>query len=187
MAGGISGTGRTAYRTLQQLRVADGETLLVHGAAGGVGFVAVQLAVARGARVVGTASERHHEQLRAVGVIPVTYGEGLEDRVRAAAPDGVDAVLDTTGHGVLGLSVRLAGGPDRVITIADGTAADHGVRFSSGDAGVDMSGALAGMVAMISAGELTVPVARTYPLADVADAHRESESGHAGGKLVLLP
>ncbi|MBF6621261.1 MAG: NADP-dependent oxidoreductase [Patulibacter sp.] len=187
IAGGISGTGRTAYRTLTQLGVAGGETLLVHGAAGGVGFVAVQLAVARGVRVVGAASERHHERLRSVGVVPVAYGDGLEDRVRTAAPDGVDAVLDATGHGVLGLSVRLAGGPDRVITIADGAAAEHGVRFSSGDEGVDMSGALAGIVALIATGELEVPIARTHPLDAVADAHRESESGHAGGKLVLLP
>jgi NADPH:quinone reductase-like Zn-dependent oxidoreductase len=96
-------------------------------------------------------------------------------------------VLDTTGHGVLALSVRLAGGPERVITIADGTAAEHGVRFSSGDGDVDMAGALAQLVAMIEAGELDVPVARAFPLDQVADAHRESESGHADGKIVLLP
>ncbi|MFA4928395.1 MAG: NADP-dependent oxidoreductase [Patulibacter sp.] len=187
VAGGITGTGRTAYRTLRQLRVTAGETVLVHGAAGGVGFVAVQLATAWGARVVGTASERNHERLRAVGVIPVTYGEGLEDRVRAAVPAGIDAVLDTSGHGVLELSVRLAGGPERVITIADGDAADHGVRFSSGDEGVEMAGALAEIVAMVAEGRLDVPIAGTFPLTAVADAHRESESGHAGGKLVLLP
>lgn len=187
VAGGLSVTGRTAYRTLKQLHVGEGETLLVHGAAGGVGFVAVQLAVAWGARVVGTASERNHERLRAVGVTPVTYGEGLEDRVRAVAPDGVDAVLDTTGHGVLELSVRLAGGPDRVLTIADGAAAEHGVRFSSGDGEVDMGSARAELVAMIAAGRLEVPVARTFPLDAVADAHRESESGHADGKIVLIP
>lgn len=187
VAGGLSVTGRTAYRTLKQLHVAEGETLLVHGAAGGVGFVAVQLAVAWGLRVVGTASERNHERLRSVGAIPVTYGDGLEDRVRAVAPEGVDAVLDTTGHGVLELSVRLAGGPDRVLTIADGAAAEHGVRFSSGDEEVDMADARAELVAMIAAGRLDVPVARTVPMTEVADAHRESESGHADGKIVLLP
>lgn len=187
VAGGLSGTGRTAYRTLKQLQVAEGETLLVHGAAGGVGFVAVQLAAAWGVNVVGTASERNHERLRSVGVAPVTYGDGLEERVRAAAPQGIDAVLDATGHGVLELSVRLVGGPDRVITIADGSAAEYGVRFSSGDGEVDMSGALTELVTMVAEGRLDVPVARTLPLEEVADAHRESESGHADGKIVLLP
>lgn len=118
---------------------------------------------------------------------PVTYGDGLEDRVRATAPEGVGAVLDTTGHGVLELSVRLAGGPDRVITIADGAAAEHGVRFSSGDGDVDMTGARDELVELVAAGRLDVPVARTFRLDEVADAHRESESGHAGGKIVLLP
>lgn len=187
VAGGLAGTGRTAYRTLKLLQVGPGETLLVHGAAGGVGFVAVQLAAAEGVRVIGTASERNHERLRSVGVTPVTYGDGLEGRVRAAAPRGVDAVLDTTGRGVLELSVRLAGGPDRVLTIADGAAAEHGVRFSSGDGDIDMSGALGTLVEMVAAGRLDVPVARTFSLDEVADAHRVSESGHAGGKLVLLP
>ncbi len=187
VAGGVTGTGRTAFRTLQLLGVAAGETLLVHGAAGGVGFIAVQLAVARGVRVVGTARQSNHEQLRSVGVLPVTYGDGLEERVRDVVPDGVDAVLDATGHGVLALSVRLAGGPERVLTIADGRAAEHGVRFSSGDDGARMTGALEEIVAMVAAGTLSVPVARTYPLAEVADAHRLSESGDAGGKIVLLP
>lgn len=187
LAGGVAGVGRTAYRTLRQLQVTAGDTLLVHGGAGGVGFVAVQLATAWGARVIGTASPARHERLRAVGVTPVTYGDGLEQRVRDAAPDGIDAVLDTTGHGVLALSVRLAGGPERVLTIADGDAAAHGVRFSSSDEGVDVSGALAGLVAMLADGRLAVPVAATYPLDAVAEAHRLSESGHAGGKIVLLP
>lgn len=187
MAGGIPGVALTAYRTLRQLRVGPDDRLLVHGAAGGVGFVAVQLAIAWGARVVGTASERNHERLRAVGVTPVTYGEGLEQRLREIAPDGFDAVLDATGHGVLALSVRIAGGPDRVITIADGSAADHGVRFSSSSEGVDMEGALAGIVAMVAGGELEIPVAGTFPLEDADDAHRDSETGHANGKLVLLP
>lgn len=187
VAGGLSVTGRTAYRTLRQLGVAEGDTLLVHGASGGVGFVAAQLAAGWGARVVGTASDRNHERLRSVGVTPVTYGDGLEDRIRAVAPEGIDAVLDTTGHGVLELSVRLAGGTDRVLTIADGSAAEHGVRFSSGDGEVDMAGARAELVRMIVAGRLDVPVARTLPLTAVADAHRESESGHAGGKIVLMP
>ncbi len=187
VAGGLGVVGRTAYRTLRLLEVASGETLLVHGAAGGVGSLAVQLATGWGARVIGTASERNHERLRAIGVTPVTYGDGLEDRVRALAPDGVDAVLDATGHGVLGLSVRLAGGPERVVTIADGDAAEHGVRFSGSDVEVDMTGALAGIVARVAAGEIVVPIAGTFPLEQVADAHRESEGGHADGKILLRP
>ena len=122
----------TAYRTLRQLGVSGGQTLLVHAAAGGVGVVAAQLALARGVEVVGTASAGQHAFLRGLGVRPVAYGDGLADRVRAAAPGGVDAVLDASGRDVLGVSIELAGSPDMVVTIADGRAAAHGVRFSTG-------------------------------------------------------
>lgn len=186
VAGGIGIAGRTAYRVLAQLQVQAGETLLVHGAAGGVGTFAVQLARARGARVIGTASESNHELLRGWGVIPVVYGEGLQERVRAVAPEGVDAVFDTAGRGVLPESIALAGGPERVITIADGDASKYGARFSGGDGGVDVSDAFPEIVRRIAAGTLKVPVWRTYPLAQAAAAHRESEGGHLQGKIVLV-
>lgn len=187
VAGGIGVAGRTAYRVLKQLDVQEGETLLIHGAAGGVGLFADQLAREWGVNVIGTASEANHDYLRTLGVQPVTYGDGLAERVRAIVPDGVDAVFDTAGRGVLALSVELAGGPDRVITISGNDAAEAGVRFSGGDGDTDTSGAFPEIVALIAAGRLEVPIAGRYPLAEAAAAHAQSEGGHARGKIVLLP
>ena len=125
----------TATRALDQLGAGSGSTLLINGASGSVGSAAVQLAVVRGARVIGTASPANHDYLRSLGAEPVAYGEGLAGRVRALAPDGVDAALDVAGSGVLPELIELAGGPEHVVTIADfGGAREHGVRFSSGDA-----------------------------------------------------
>ena len=126
----------TATRALDQLGAGSGSTLLINGASGSVGSAAVQLAVVRGARVIGTASPANHEYLRSLGAEPVAYGEGLVERVRALAPDGVDSALDVAGSGVLPELIELAGGPEHVVTIADfGGAQEHGVRFSSGGAG----------------------------------------------------
>lgn len=177
----------TAWRTLELLNVAAGETLLIHGAAGGVGTLAVQFAVARGAHVIGTASEASHKYLRSLGAVPVTYGDGLAERVRAVTDAPVDAVLDAAGRDVLGVSVELAGGPERVLTIADGmNASAHKVRFSGGGAGQDRTEeALARALALHAEGSLRVRVHRAYPLADAAEAHRASEHGHHTGKIVL--
>ena len=124
----------TAARALDQLGVGDGSTLLINGASGSVGAAAVQLAVARGARVIGTASPANHTYLRSLGAEPVAYGEGLVERVRALAPDGVDLALDVAGSGVLPELIELADGPGHVVTIADFAGAqEHGVRFSSGE------------------------------------------------------
>ena len=109
----------TATRGLDQLGVESGSTLLINGASGNVGSAGVQLAVARGARVIGTASPGNHDYLRSLGAEPVAYGEGLVERVRALAPDGVDRALDVAGSGVLPELIELAGGPERVVTIAD--------------------------------------------------------------------
>ncbi|MEU0845222.1 NADP-dependent oxidoreductase [Streptomyces sp. NPDC005962] len=178
--------GETADRVLDQLAVQNGETLLLHGAAGAVGSAAVQLAVARGVTVIGTASPRNHDYLRSLGAIPVAYGEGLADRVRAVAPKGVDAVFDAAGKGALPVSIELRGGtPDRIVTIADPAAAEYGVAFSSG--GDRDADALAGYARSADEGGLRVPVARSFPLQDAAAAHAESESGHVRGKLVLRP
>jgi NADPH:quinone reductase-like Zn-dependent oxidoreductase len=177
----------TATRALDQLRVASGITLLINGASGSVGSAAVQLAVARGARVLGTASLANHDYLRSLGAEPVAYGEGLTGRVRALTPGGVDVALDVAGSGVLPELIELAGGPGHVITIADFNGAqEHGVRFSSGDAGRAVH-ALAEIGQLIESGRFSLPVARTFPLAEVAQAHRISEQGHIRGKLVLLP
>jgi NADPH:quinone reductase-like Zn-dependent oxidoreductase len=183
----------TATRALDQLGVGAGagrgSTLLINGASGSVGSAAVQLAVVRGARVIGTASPANHDYLRSLGAEPVAYGEGLAGRVRALAPDGVDAALDVAGSGVLPELIELielAGGPEYVVTIADLTGAqEHGVRFSRGDAGRAVH-ALAGIGELIESGRFSLPVARTFPLAEIAQAHRAGEDGHVRGKLVLV-
>lgn len=176
----------TATRALDQLGVGSGGTLLVNGASGSVGSAAVQLAAVRGARVIGTASPANHEYLRTLGAEPVAYGEGLTERVRALAPDGVDLALDVAGSGVLPELIALAGGREHVVTVADFLGArQHGVWFSSGDAGRAVH-ALAGIGALVEAGRFSLPVARTFPLTEVAAAHRAGEDGQVRGKLVLV-
>lgn len=175
--------GETADRVLRLLGVTAGETLLVHGAAGAVGTIAVQLAVAAGARVIGTAGPDNQEHVAALGATPTTYGPGLVERVRALAPDGVDAVFDVAGKGALPDSVELRGGTDRIVTIADPSAAELGITFS-GAAERD-AGRLAELADLAARGRLVTAVAATFPLADVVEAHRVSDAGHARGKLVL--
>ncbi|MFI1092992.1 NADP-dependent oxidoreductase [Streptomyces sp. NPDC020917] len=178
----------TSYRALELLDLKPGETLLVHAAAGAVGGVAVQVAVARGLTVVGTASEANHDHLRALGAIPVAYGDGLVDRVRAVAPQGVDAALDAAGRGgAVAASIELTGGTDRVVSIADAVgAAKQGVRFTSGGPGQYRGGpAFEEALALLAAGKLDLPVHRVLPLAEAAEAQRLSEAGHLSGKLLL--
>src|SRR6201996_5412961 len=175
----------TAWRSLDQLGVRGGRTLLINGASGSVGSAAVQLAVARGARVIGTASPANHEYLRSLGAEPVAYGGGLAGRGRAPAPGGADLALDVAGSGVLPELIELAGGPEHVVTVADFAGAqEYGVRFSRGDDGRALY-ALNGIGELIESGRFSVPAVQTFPLADIADAHRVSENGHVRGKLVL--
>jgi NADPH:quinone reductase-like Zn-dependent oxidoreductase len=177
----------TAVRTLDLLGVAAGSTVLVNGAAGAVGSAAVQIARDRGARVIGTARPNNHEYLRSLGAEATTYGEGLTDRVRELAPEGVDAALDAAGGGALPALVELAGDPERVVTIADYAGAQEtGVRFSGGMGGERAMHALREIGEQIEAGRFSLPVARTFELDKVGDAHEVSEAGHVRGKLVLL-
>ncbi|WP_433789762.1 NADP-dependent oxidoreductase [Actinoplanes sp. CA-252034] len=177
--------GETAQRVLDLLAVGAGETVLIHGAAGGVGGVAVQLAVARGATVVGTASPGNHDYLRSLGAVPVAYGPGLADRVRAVAPR-VDAVFDAAGQGAVEVSVELRGGVDRIVTIADAVAAQQsGVVFSAG--GERSGEALAALAELAGTGRLRVEVAGTFALADAGKAQDRSAGGHVRGKLLLRP
>ncbi|WP_371572470.1 NADP-dependent oxidoreductase [Streptomyces sp. NBC_01314] len=187
VAGVLTGSGGTAWTVLDRLKIGKGETLLIHAAAGGVGTFAVQLAVARGARVIGTAREDNHEQLRSLGAIPVTYGEGLADRVRAIAPEGVDAVLDASGRGEIPVSIELAGGPQRVLTLAAFDAGDLGVQVHRGGPSGNAVRALRDILALIEEGRLQVPISRTFPLAEAAAALDLSRTGHLAGKIVLLP
>jgi NADPH:quinone reductase-like Zn-dependent oxidoreductase len=176
----------TAVRTLDLLGVGPGQTLLVNGASGSVGITAVQFARERGARVIGTAGPDNQDYLRSFGAEPTTYGDGLVERVRALAPDGVDRALDAAGGGALPALVELTGASDRVVTIADYAGAEQtGVRFTGGAGEERAWTALGEAAALVEAGRLTVPVARTFPLADIAEAHRISETGHPRGKLVL--
>jgi NADPH:quinone reductase-like Zn-dependent oxidoreductase len=187
VAAGLGSAGGTAWKVLERLGVGDGDTLLVHAAAGGVGSFAVQLAVARGARVIGTASEANHDLLRSWGAIPVRYGDGLAERVREVAPDGIDAALDASGRGdELPVSVELAGGPERVLTIARFDEVPEGVIVHMGGGGGDTTAALAELVHLIGEGRLQVPIARTYPLEEAAAALDASEHGHLAGKIALL-
>ncbi|MFE0705142.1 NADP-dependent oxidoreductase [Streptomyces sp. NPDC058872] len=184
--------GETARRVLDLLRVRAGETLFLHGAAGVVGSVAVQLAVAAGITVVGSASEANHGHLRELGAIPVAYGEGLADRVRAVAPEGVDAVFDAAGHGVLPVAIDLLGGGDaakeRIVTIAATDAAEHGIVFSgvTGEPEAVRRG-LTEQARLAAEGGLAVRLAEVLPLKEAARAQELSESGHVRGKIVLLP
>ncbi|MEU9133407.1 NADP-dependent oxidoreductase [Kitasatospora sp. NPDC048540] len=179
--------GETAFRGLHLLGPVAGETLLVHGGGGSVGTIAVQLAVARGITVVTTAGDDDLGRLTELGAVAVRYGDGWADRVRAAAPQGVDRVFDTSGAGVLAESVALTGDAARVITIADTSAAEHGVRFTSGGPAERFEQALPELSALAAAGKLDLPIGATYPLAEAARAHADIESRRVRGKVVLLP
>jgi len=185
-AGGAAGNIDAATRVLDALDAAEGMTLLIDGAAGGVGTTTAQLAQARGLAVIGTASEGNHGFLDQLGVVPVTYGAGLADRLAALAPRGVDVVLDAAGKGSLADLVAIVGDPHRVVTIADFDAARHGVRFSRSEAG--KSPGWAGLLLaadLADQGRLTVPVHAVFPLKESAAAHDVSATGHARGKIVI--
>lgn len=186
-AAGLPVAVETAVRTLDAVGAGTDTTVLVNGAAGAVGSAVVQIARARGAQVIGTASENNHEYLRSLGAEPTTYGDGLVQRVRALAPDGVDAAVDAAGGGALPALVELAGGPDRVITIADYAGAQEtGVAFSGGMGTGRAVHALRQIGDLIESGAFTLPVAQTFALDQIAEAHRLSEARHVRGKLILL-
>jgi NADPH:quinone reductase-like Zn-dependent oxidoreductase len=182
-AGGLPLAGLTAYQALRALDPAAGETLLVHAAAGGVGSLAVQLAVARGARVIGTAGERNHAWLRTLGAEPVAHGPGLADRVRALAPDGVHAALDLVGGDAVETSVQLVADPARIASAVDFAVTARGGRYiwARPDAAD-----LAALADLAERGLLTVPVASTFPLAQAASAQALNAEGRTRGKIVLL-
>ncbi|MGP3988393.1 NADP-dependent oxidoreductase [Streptomyces sp. 3N207] len=182
-AAGLPLAGLTAYQTLTRLGTREGETVLIHNAAGGVGSLGVQIARALGARVIGTASPANHERLRELGAEPVAYGDGLTDRVREIAPNGADVVADFVG-GVLDATLGVLAEGGRHASIADNTVTEAGgqwmwVRPSSGD--------LTELADLADAGKLTVRVAETFPLTRLADAFQLSQEGHVHGKIVVTP
>jgi len=182
-AAAIPLAGLTAYQTIQRAGVHGGQTVLVHAAAGGVGGFAVQIARSLGARVIGTASERNHDHLRDLGAEPVTYGDGLVDRVRALAPDGIDVILDYGGSDAVATAPELLAPGGTIASIVDAKARDelggHYVWVRPSTADLEALGALA------DAGTLRVEVAQVFDLADAAAAHEASASGHVRGKVVV--
>ncbi|HEY0239795.1 MAG TPA: NADP-dependent oxidoreductase [Friedmanniella sp.] len=177
----------TATRALDQLSVADGTVLFVNGASGGIGSAAVQLAAARGARVVGAASAQNQRYLALLGAEPVVYGEGMLDRVRRLAPDGVDVALDVAGNGILDQLVALTGDAGQVITLADFVGAEeHGVHFSNGFTDGHAFHAINTVGELIARGQFWLSVDDVFTLADIAEAHRVSETGRVRGRIALL-
>jgi NADPH:quinone reductase-like Zn-dependent oxidoreductase len=186
-AGALFVVGTTAYAAVRAVDLAAGETVVVSGAAGGVGSIAVQLARRADARVIGLASEHNHAWLRDHGVIPVAYGEGVAERIRAAARASVDAFIDAFGGGYVELALELGVSPQRIDTIADFEAAQrHGVKTDGNTAAANRE-VLAELAHLIDAGELEVPIAAVFPLDQVRDAYRELEQRHTRGKIVLVP
>jgi NADPH:quinone reductase-like Zn-dependent oxidoreductase len=186
-AGALFIAGTTAYAAVRSVALKKGDTVVVSGAAGGVGSLVVQLAVRAGAKVIGLASAANHEWLAAHGVIPVTYGDGVADRITAAAGGRVDAFIDTFGGGYVELALELGVKADRIDTIIDfAAAAKYGVKIE-GNANAASADVLAELAWLINAGELELVVAKAYPLEQVRDAYRELEQRHTRGKIVLRP
>jgi NADPH:quinone reductase-like Zn-dependent oxidoreductase len=179
----LPASAEAAVGLLKQLGISPGETLLILGAAGSVGMIATQLAVAEGVRVIGAASPTEHELVRALGGVPVSYGSGLADRVHDISPS-VDAVLDAASQGALQDAITLTGDPARVMTLADEHAAELGVSLSvpTPDRAPE---ALDQTMPLLASGALRLRRQRTLPMADAAEAHRLLESGEAHEKLVL--
>jgi NADPH:quinone reductase-like Zn-dependent oxidoreductase len=189
VAGGLYVAGTTAYAAVRSVDLTPNDTVAIAGAAGGVGSIAVQLAKRTGATVVGIAGPSNHEWLAEHGAIPVNYGDGLVDRLRAAAPHGrVDAFLDFFGGGYVQLAVTELGiAPERVDTIIDFEAAPRfGVQLA-GNADASDAGVLAELAGLIAAGELEVPISEVIALDEVQRAYRTLEQRHTRGKIVLRP
>jgi len=185
VAGSLAVAATTAWACVHAVGAGEGDTVVIAGASGGVGVIAVQLAVARGARVVGTTGS-HADELRALGAEPVAYGDGVADRIRELAPDGVDAFIDCFGSGNVALAVdELGVDPARVNTIADfGAVGAYGVQAEGGNS-VDRRQALTEILDLVAAGRITVPIAARYPLERVRDAYEELGRRHTFGKIVL--
>jgi NADPH:quinone reductase-like Zn-dependent oxidoreductase len=185
-AGSLYVVGATAYAAVRAVALTTGDTVVVSGAAGGVGSVTVQLARRAGATVIGLASPANHEWLAGHGVIPVSYGDGVADRIRRAAAK-VDAFIDTFGADYVRLALDLGVEPSRVDTIVRFDAVqEYGVKAEGNAAGASAA-VLAELAGLIAAGELEIPIAATFPLDQVRDAYRLLAGGHVHGKIVLLP
>lgn len=187
VAGSLFVAGVTAYAMVRAVGLQEDDNVVVSGAAGGVGSIAVQLTRNAGATVIGLASEGHHDWLSRHGVIPVTYGEGVADRIQAVSGGRVDAFLDTFGAGYVELALALGVRPERIDTIANFAAREkYGVK-TDGSAAGSTPEVLAELAGLIGKGQLEIPIAAVYRLSEVRDAYRELEQGHTLGKIVLVP
>ena len=186
-AGALFVAGTTAYAAVRAVSLKKGETVVISGAAGGVGSIAVQLAVNAGATVIGLASETNHQWLKDHGAVPVTYGDGVEDRVRAASGGEIDAFVDTFGGGYVELALGLGLDRKRIDTIIDFAAAEkYGVK-AEGNSAAATAEVLGELADLMAASRLEIPIAKVYPLDEVQAAYRDLEERHTQGKIVLKP
>jgi NADPH:quinone reductase-like Zn-dependent oxidoreductase len=187
VAGSLFVVGTTAYAAVRAVSLAPGDTVVVSGAAGGVGSVAVQLAAAAGAKVIGLASEAHHDWLAAHGVIPLAYGDGVAERIKEVSEGHVDALVDTFGGGYVATAIELGVAPDRIDTIIDRAAAQQYGTKVDGSAAAATAGVLDELAGLLADGRLEIPIAKVYPLGEVREAYRQLEQRHTLGKIVLQP
>lgn len=186
-AGSLYVVGVTAFAAVRAVDVAAGDTVVVSAAAGGVGTITVQLLKVRGANVVGLASEGHHDWLRAKGVTPVTYGEGVMQRILAATPQGIDAFIDLYGPEYVELAVELDVPPAKIETIIAYEKAQEVGAKTEGSGDATSPEILGEMAELVAAGKIEVPIAATYPLDEVREAFEQLEDRHTLGKIVLIP
>jgi NADPH:quinone reductase-like Zn-dependent oxidoreductase len=187
VAGALYVAGMAAWGSVAAVGAGDGDTVLVSAAAGGVGSIASQLAVHRGARTIGLAGEANHDWLRSRGVVPVAYGDGQLERIREAAPDGVDGLIDAFGGGYVDLALDGLGvATERVNTLIDFDAVERrGVR-SQGTSATASAANLAALAALVADGAIEVPIAKAYPLDEVEQAYVDVATRHTRGKIVLV-
>ncbi|MEI9988929.1 MAG: NADP-dependent oxidoreductase [Rhizomicrobium sp.] len=186
-AGALFVAGTTAYATVRAVSLKADDTVVVSGAAGGVGSIAVQLARIAGAKVLGLAGAQNHAWLTAHGVIPIAYGDGVLERIRAASGNKVDAFIDTFGGGYVELALQLGVAPGRIDTIIDFAAAAKYKVKTDGNGAAANAEVLAELAGLIDTGRLEIPIAKVYRLDDVREAYRDLARRHTHGKIVLVP
>jgi NADPH2:quinone reductase len=186
-AGALYVVGVTAFAAVRAVDVAEGDTVVVSAAAGGVGTITVQLLKVKGANVVGLASPDHHDWLREKGVTPVTYGEGVMQRILEATPDGIDAFIDLFGPEYVDLAVQLDVPPEKIETIIAFDKAQEVGAKSEGSSDASSPEILGEMAELVAAGKIEVPIAAEYPLEEVREAFEQLEDRHTLGKIVLIP
>jgi NADPH:quinone reductase-like Zn-dependent oxidoreductase len=186
-AGALYVVGVTAFAAVRAVDISEGDTVVVSAAAGGVGTITVQLLKVKGANVVGLASEDHHDWLRAKGVTPVTYGEGVMQRILEATPDGIDAFIDLFGPEYIDLALELDVPVEKIETITSfERAAEVGAK-TEGSSDASTPEILGEMAELVATGKIEVPIAATYPLEEVREAFEQLEDRHTLGKIVLIP